>query len=145
MLDAALEALPEAPRETFDEGPGGPRRVALLGKPNVGKSSLLNRLAGENRVVVDSVAGTTVDPVDELIDLGGQTWRFIDTAGIRRRVREASGAEYFASLRTATALDRAEVAVVLIDASEPLAEQDLRILSMVVEAGRALVLAVNKS
>lgn len=144
LLDAVLAALPDAPPETFSEAEGGPRRVALLGKPNVGKSSLLNRLAGEDRVVVDAVAGTTVDPVDELIELGGRPWRFIDTAGIRRRVREASGAEYFASLRTAAALDRAEVAVVLVDASEPLAEQDLRIISMVVEAGRALVLAFNK-
>jgi GTPase len=95
-------------------------------------------------VLVDPVAGTTVDPVDELVSLGGRIWRFIDTAGIRRRVAEASGAEYFASLRTAAALDRCEVAVVLIDASEPLSEQDLRIVSMVVDAGRALVLAFNK-
>ena len=94
--------------------------------------------------VVDSVAGTTRDPVDSLVTLGGVTWRFIDTAGIRRRVREASGAEYYSSLRTATALREAEVAVVLLDASEPLAEQDLRIIEMVVEAGRALVLAFNK-
>jgi GTPase len=144
LLDAVLEALPDAPAETFDAADEGPRRVALLGKPNVGKSSLLNRLAGEERVVVDPVAGTTVDPVDELVVLGGRTWRFVDTAGIRRRVREASGAEYFASLRTAAALDRTEVAVVLIDASEPLSEQDLRIVSMVVDAGRALVLAYNK-
>ncbi|NDL56565.1 ribosome biogenesis GTPase Der [Phytoactinopolyspora sp. XMNu-373] len=143
LLDAVLEALPDAPSETFDEETG-PRRVALLGKPNVGKSSLLNKLAGEDRVVVDSVAGTTVDPVDEIVTLGERDWRFIDTAGIRRRVREASGAEYFASLRTATALERAEVAVVLVDASEPLAEQDLRIISMVEESGRALVLAYNK-
>jgi GTP-binding protein len=118
--------------------------VALLGRPNVGKSSLLNRLAGESRVVVDSVAGTTVDPVDELIELGGEEWRFVDTAGIRRRVHEASGSEYFASLRTKAALAKAEVAVVLIDASEPISEQDTRIISMVVEAGRALVLAYNK-
>ncbi|HEX6338652.1 MAG TPA: ribosome biogenesis GTPase Der [Jiangellaceae bacterium] len=144
LLDAALEALPDAPAETFDTEPGGPRRVALVGKPNVGKSSLLNRLAGAERVVVDAVAGTTVDPVDELVELGGRTWTFIDTAGIRRRVREASGAEYFASLRTAAALDRCEVAVVLVDASEPLAEQDLRIITSVIEAGRALVLAFNK-
>ncbi len=144
MLDAVLDALPSAPAESFEELEGGPRRVALVGKPNVGKSSLLNRLAGEDRAVVDSVAGTTVDPVDELVELGGETWRFIDTAGIRRRVNDASGAEYFASLRTATALERAEVAVVLIDASEPLAEQDLRIISMVEEAGRALVIAYNK-
>ena len=144
LLDAVLEALPDAPAETFDVSEGGPRRVALVGKPNVGKSSLLNRLAGEDRVVVDPVAGTTVDPVDELVVLGGRTWRFVDTAGIRRRVREASGAEYFASLRTAAAMERCEVAVVLIDASEPMSEQDLRIVSTVVDAGRALVLAYNK-
>jgi GTP-binding protein len=144
LLDAVLAALPDAPAEMFGAVEGGPRRVALLGKPNVGKSSLLNRIAGADRVLVDPVAGTTIDPVDELVTLGGRTWRFVDTAGIRRRVGQASGAEYFASLRTAAALDRCEVAVVLIDASEPLSEQDLRIVSMVVDAGRALVLAFNK-
>jgi GTPase len=143
LLDAILAALPEAPREAAAVTEG-PRRVALLGKPNVGKSSLLNALAGEERVVVDSVAGTTRDPVDELVELGGRIWRFVDTAGIRRRAHQASGADYYAGLRTRAALDRAEVAVVLVDASEPLAEQDLRILSMVVEAGRALVIAYNK-
>ncbi|MFZ0324801.1 MAG: ribosome biogenesis GTPase Der [Actinomycetes bacterium] len=142
LLDAILEALPEPPADVeVDEGP---HRIALLGKPNVGKSSLLNKLAGEDRVVVDSVAGTTVDPVDELIELGGEIWRFVDTAGIRKRVKEASGQEYFASLRTQAALEKAEVAVVLLDASEPLTEQDTRIISMVVDAGRALVLAFNK-
>jgi ribosome-associated GTPase EngA len=144
LLDAVLSALPEeAPPEIFGAA-GGPRRVALLGRPNVGKSSLLNKLAGENRVVVDSVAGTTRDPVDELIELGGRTWRFVDTAGIRRRARESQGADFYATLRTQSALDRSEVAVVLVDASEPLAEQDLRIITMVIESGRALVLAFNK-
>jgi GTPase len=143
LLDAVLDALPQAPGEQFDVE-GGPRRVALIGRPNVGKSSLLNKLAGHERVLVDSVAGTTRDPVDELIELGGRTWRFVDTAGIRRRVRDTQGADYFAALRTERALERAEVAVVLIDASEPLAEQDLRIVSMVIEAGRALVIAFNK-
>ena len=142
LLDAVLEALPDQP--PMVPKAGGPHRVALLGKPNVGKSSLLNQLAGEERVVVDSVAGTTVDPVDELVTLGGQVFRFVDTAGIRRRVKEASGSEYFASLRTQSALDKTEVAVVLIDAAEPLAEQDARIISMVLETGRALVLAFNK-
>ena len=142
LLDLVLEALPEAPQERPVEA--GPRRVALIGRPNVGKSSLLNKLAGGQRAVVDSVAGTTRDPVDELIELGGTTWRFVDTAGIRRRFRESQGADYYAALRTAGALDRAEVAVVLVDASEPLTEQDLRIISMVVEAGRALVIAYNK-
>ncbi|MCI0688275.1 MAG: ribosome biogenesis GTPase Der [Sporichthyaceae bacterium] len=143
LLDAVLDALPEAPAEQLMVA-AGPRRVALLGKPNVGKSSLLNRLAGTDRAMVDEKAGTTVDPVDEMVELGGRTWRFVDTAGIRRRVHEASGQEYYASLRTAAALEKAEVAVVLIDASEPLSEQDVRIVSMVVEAGRALVIAWNK-
>jgi GTPase len=143
LLDAVLEALPEAPKEQ-DAVTRGPRRVAIVGKPNVGKSSLLNQLAGEERVVVDAVAGTTVDPVDEMVELGGRPWRFVDTAGIRRRVKEASGHEYYASLRTRTAVERAEVAVVLIDASEALSEQDQRIISAVEEAGRALVVVFNK-
>jgi GTPase len=143
LLDVLLDALPDAPKET-DEAEDGPRRVALLGRPNVGKSSLLNKLAGHQRSLVDPEAGTTRDPVDELIELGGITWRFVDTAGIRRRFRENQGADYYAALRTAGALDRAEVAVVLVDASEPLTEQDLRIVSMVIEAGRALVIAYNK-
>lgn len=143
LLDAVLAALPDAPDEDFDK-PAGPPRVAIIGKPNVGKSSLLNSLAGEQRVVVDDVAGTTVDPVDELIVLGGRQWQFIDTAGIRRKVREASGHEYYASLRTTGAIDRADVAVVMIDASASLSEQDVRIIGSVVEAGRALIVAFNK-
>jgi len=143
LLDAILEALPETPPESF--GPvGGPRRVAIVGKPNVGKSSLLNKLAREDRVVVDAAAGTTVDPVDELVQLGGRTWRFIDTAGIRRRIKEASGHEYYASLRTNTAVERAEVCVMVIDGSQPVSEQDLRIITSVAETGRALVIAFNK-
>ncbi len=143
LLDAVLAALPATPEQSFEEV-GGPRRVAIVGKPNVGKSSLLNRLAGSERVVVDNVAGTTVDPVDELVELGGRTWRFIDTAGIRKRVKEASGHEYYASLRTSTAIDRAEVAVLVLDGSESISEQDVRILQTVRDAGRALVIAFNK-
>jgi len=143
MLDAVLAALPETPPERLDDE-GGPRRVALLGRPNVGKSSLLNKLAGSDRVVVDAVAGTTRDPVDEMVELGGREWRFVDTAGIRRRAHQTSGTDYYATLRTQSALDRAEVAVVLVDASETLSEQDTRIISMVVESGRALVIAYNK-
>ncbi|MDP9822926.1 GTP-binding protein [Nocardioides massiliensis] len=143
LLDAILAALPETPEQGEAEV-GGPRRIAIVGKPNVGKSSLLNKLAGEERVVVDNVAGTTVDPVDELIELGGRTWRFIDTAGIRKRVKEASGHEYYASLRTSSAIDRAEVVVLVIDGGQSISEQDLRIIQAVREAGRALVIAFNK-
>jgi GTP-binding protein len=143
MLDAILAALPEPPPEREAEV-GGPRRVAIVGKPNVGKSSLLNKLAKEDRVVVDDAAGTTVDPVDELVQLGGRTWRFIDTAGIRKRVKEASGHEYYASLRTNGAIERAEVCVMVVDGSQPVSEQDLRIITSVAEAGRALVIAFNK-
>ncbi|MEV0188336.1 ribosome biogenesis GTPase Der [Kitasatospora purpeofusca] len=145
LLDAVMAALPDAPPQTFgDAAPGGPRRVALIGRPNVGKSSLLNRVAGEDRVVVNELAGTTRDPVDEMIELGGKTWKFVDTAGIRRRVHMTAGADFYASLRTSAALEKAEVAVVLIDCSETLAEQDTRIITMAVEAGRAVVIAYNK-
>jgi GTPase len=138
-----LAAFPE-PAPADAPRPAGPRRVALVGRPNVGKSSLLNRLAGEERAVVDPVAGTTVDPVDSLIEIGGEVWRFVDTAGLRRKANQASGTEYYASLRTAAAIDAAEVVVVLLDAGEPIAEQDQRVLRMVAESGRALVLAFNK-
>jgi GTP-binding protein len=143
LLDAVLAAMP-APAPPDAPRPRGPRRVALVGRPNVGKSSLLNRLAREERAVVDAVAGTTVDPVDSLVVIGGETWQLVDTAGLRKRVGQASGTEYYASLRTNAAIEAAEVAIVLLDASEPISEQDQRILSMVTEAGRALVLAFNK-
>ncbi len=142
LLDVVLAALPE--EGSGQARPRGPHRVALLGKPNVGKSSLLNALTGEKRAVVDSVAGTTVDPVDELVEMDNEEWILVDTAGIRRKSKNASGHEYFATLRTKSALDKADVAVVLLDASAPLTEQDLRIISMVVESGRALVIAFNK-
>jgi len=144
LLDAVLEILPESPRDRFGDGTGGPRRVALVGKPNVGKSSLINKVSGEIRSVVHEVAGTTVDPVDSLVELDGEVWRFVDTAGLRKRVRQASGTEYYASLRTRAAIEAAEVAVVLVDASEPMSEQDQRVINMVEESGRALVLAFNK-
>ncbi|MDF0532222.1 ribosome biogenesis GTPase Der [Tsukamurella sp. 8F] len=142
LLDLILEKLPETPRE--GTGGRGPRRVALVGKPNVGKSSLLNKLTGEHRSVVDNVAGTTVDPVDSLVELGGKVWKFVDTAGLRKKVSHASGHEFYASLRTKGAIEAAEVAIVLIDASQPLTEQDLRVLSMVIDSGRAVVIAYNK-
>ncbi|WP_422936254.1 ribosome biogenesis GTPase Der [Sinomonas sp. P47F7] len=144
LLDAVIEVLPEFSAIAGIERSGGPRRVALIGRPNVGKSSLLNKLAGSERVVVNEIAGTTRDPVDEYIELGGRTWRFVDTAGIRRRQHMAKGAEYYASLRTQAALEKAEVAVVLLGADEVLAEQDVRIINLAIESGRALVIAFNK-
>lgn len=143
LLDHVLTVLPEVSAVARDQV-GGPRRVALLGRPNVGKSSLLNRSAGEERVVVNELAGTTRDPVDEQIELGGKVWTFVDTAGIRRRMHLAQGADFYASLRTSAALEKAEVAVVLIDVTEPISEQDVRIIELVLESGRALVLAFNK-
>ena len=144
VLDAVLDVLPAQSSVAAAAGVGGPRRVALVGRPNVGKSSLLNRVLGEERVVVDDVAGTTRDPVDELVELGGKQWRFVDTAGIRRRVHQTRGADFYASLRTQTALEKAEVAVVLVDASEKISEQDVRVIQQVIDAGRALVIAYNK-
>ncbi len=143
-LDALLAVLPQRSAIAGAYSRGGPRRVALVGRPNVGKSSLLNKLAGAERVVVDDVAGTTRDPVDEDVEIGGKTWRFVDTAGIRRRVHQARGADFYASLRTQTALEKAEVAVVLVDAGDSIAEQDVRVVQQVIEAGRALVIAYNK-
>lgn len=143
LLDAVVEALPE---ESAVAQPKmlGPRRVALLGRPNVGKSSLLNKAAGEERAVVSDVAGTTRDPVDEQVEIAGRVWTFVDTAGIRRRVHLQKGADFYASLRTAAALEKAEVAVVLIDVTQEISDQDLRIIDLVLESGRALVLAFNK-
>jgi GTP-binding protein len=143
LLDEVLRVLPEVSAVAKEEV-GGPRRVAILGRPNVGKSSLLNKAVGEERVVVNDLAGTTRDPVDEQVEIAGKVWRFVDTAGIRRRVRQASGAEFYSSLRTSAALEKAEVAVVLIDVTEVISEQDVRIIDLVLESGRALVLAFNK-
>ena len=141
LLDRITNVLPEVGgAQVLD----GYRRVALIGRPNVGKSSLLNILAGQNRSLVDDVPGTTRDPVDELIEIGGSIWRFVDTAGIRRRANQQSGTDYYATLRTQIALERCEVAVVVLDASVPISEQDLRIITMVEDAGKAMVIVMNK-
>jgi GTP-binding protein len=105
---------------------------------------LLNKATGTNRAVVNELAGTTRDPIDEQVEISGKIWRFVDTAGIRRRMHRQQGADFYASLRTAAALERAEVAVVLFDVTEPISEADIRIVQLALDSGRALVLAFNK-
>ena len=141
FLDLLISCLPEVGSQLIADGY---RKVAIVGRPNVGKSSLLNTLFGSIRSLVDDNEGTTRDAVDELIDFGGTTWRFIDTAGIRRRANQSSGTDYYALLRTQIALDRAELVLVVFDASEIITEQDIRIVSMAEEAGKPLVLVMNK-
>ncbi|OZG69152.1 bifunctional cytidylate kinase/GTPase Der [Bifidobacterium eulemuris] len=144
LLDAALDSLAKAEKTSGYLTPTNLRRVALVGRPNVGKSSLLNQLADEERAVVNDLAGTTRDPVDEIVTMDGEDWLFIDTAGIKRRQHKLTGAEYYSSLRTQAAIERAELALVLFDASQPISDQDLKVMSTAVDAGRAIVLVFNK-
>ncbi len=144
LLDAALASLKKANKTSGFLTPDGLRRVALVGRPNVGKSSLLNHLAHEERAVVNDLAGTTRDPVDEVVRVDGEDWLFIDTAGIKRRPHKLTGAEYYSSLRTQAAIERSELALILFDSSQPIAEQDLKVMSQAVDAGRAIVLVFNK-
>jgi GTP-binding protein len=141
LLDAVVASLPEVGSAVVKDNH---RKVALIGRPNVGKSSLLNTIAGAQMSLVDDKAGTTRDPVDSLLEFGGSTWRFVDTAGIKKRANQASGSDYYSILRTQVALERAEVVALVLDASQPMTEQDLKIISMVEEAGKALVLVMNK-
>ncbi|MBW3094036.1 bifunctional cytidylate kinase/GTPase Der [Bifidobacterium sp. 64T4] len=144
LLDAAIESLRKAEKTSGYLTPSHLRRVALVGRPNVGKSSLLNQLAKEERTVVNDLAGTTRDPVDEIVNMDGKDWLFIDTAGIKRRQHKLRGAEYYSSLRTQAAIERCELALVLFDASVPISDQDLKVMSSAVDAGRAIVLVFNK-
>ena len=141
LLDLIVAQLPEVGQSRMDDGY---RRIAIVGRPNVGKSSLLNSFAGTTRALVDDAEGTTRDPIDELIDIGDKTWRFIDTAGIRRRAHQASGSDYYAALRTERAIENAEVVIMILDASVAITEQDLRIISLVEDSGKALVIGMNK-
>ena len=142
LLELVINTMP--PESRITDQLKGPTKVALIGRPNVGKSSLLNKLTKTNRSVVSEIAGTTVDPVDEIVMIDDEAWNFIDTAGIRRRVRESSGYEYYASLRTQAALERAEIALLILESSETITDQDRKLINLVTEAGRALVLVFNK-
>jgi GTP-binding protein len=141
LLDRILDLLP-TPDEDEGEVEGEPR-LALVGRPNVGKSSLFNRLVGEQRSVVYEEAGTTRDAVDALIDHEGQPVRFVDTAGLRRAAR-MHGLDYYGLVRSSRAIDRAHVCLLLIDASEGFTADDKHIAARVVEAGRGLVVSANK-
>ena len=141
LLDLLTELLPhdEPQEEDADEV-----RLAIVGKPNVGKSSMLNGLAGAERSLVSPVAGTTRDPVDTAVTLEGQRFRIVDTAGLRRRGRVDSALEYYSFVRTLAAVDRCDVALLLMDAQDPCTDQDKKIAAHVVEKGKGLVLILNK-
>ncbi len=141
LLDLIVTNLPEIGHAAVSDQN---RKIAIVGRPNVGKSSLLNSFAGEMRSLVDDAEGTTRDPIDELITIDGRSWRFIDTAGIRKRANQAEGVDYYAAIRTERAIDNTEVAIVVLDASKSITEQDLRIISLVEDAGKALVIGMNK-
>lgn len=142
LLDALVDALPE---ETV-EAPPDPEEITItvIGKPNVGKSSILNRLLGEERFIVSPVAGTTRDAIDTTFTYGERRYRLVDTAGIRRHAALEEGLEYYTYLRAVRSLDRAQVAIVVLDASERLSRQDLRILNLAEERRRGIVVVVNK-
>jgi GTPase len=139
MLDAMAALLPEGELEE-DES----IRVAVVGRPNVGKSSIINRLLGEQRLVVTEIAGTTRDAIDTPFKYHGRDFIFVDTAGLRRQARIDDGIEFYSSLRTRRAIERADVCILVIDAVEGLHNQDLKIATMAWESGRALIVVVNK-
>ena len=141
MLDAVLEALPES--DDAEEEESG-IKVAVIGKPNAGKSSLINRIVGEKRLIVSNIPGTTRDAVDTVVTNQFGTYTFIDTAGIRRQAKIKDSVEHYSVLRSHTAVDRADVCLIMIDAAEGITEQDEKIAGIAHEAGRASIIVVNK-
>ncbi|MGN0577169.1 MAG: ribosome biogenesis GTPase Der [Ruminiclostridium sp.] len=141
LLDAVFENMPEEEEEEYDDTL---IKVAVIGRPNAGKSSLINRIAGERRVIVSDVAGTTRDAIDTVIEKNGQKYVFIDTAGIRRKSKITENVERYSILRAYMAVDRSDVCVIMIDANEGFAEQDSKVAGYAHEKGKACVIAVNK-
>ena len=141
LMEAVSAHLPE---NDIDEDSEGEIRVALVGRPNVGKSSLFNRFAGEERSMVSDIAGTTRDVVDSVVDYSGVKLRFLDTAGLRRKSKVDTNIEYYSNVRTYQAIDRCHVALVLLDAQDPATEQDKRLVGQVLERGKGIILVVNK-
>ncbi len=141
LLDEVLKHFPEqSDAESEDERP----RIAVVGKPNVGKSSLINKLLGENRLIVSDIAGTTRDAVDTAVTWNKQEYVFIDTAGLRRKNKIKQDLERYSIIRTVTAVERADVVVVMIDATEGITEQDAKITGIAHERGKGIIIAVNK-
>jgi GTP-binding protein len=144
LLDAIVAALPQAPAEDYDADDDDTIKIAIVGRPNVGKSSLLNKLIGQDRAIVSPVAGTTRDAIDTLVTWNGIPIALIDTAGIRRRGRIDPGIEKYSVLRAHKAIDRADVVLLLIDATEGVAQQDMHIAGMVRDSLKSTVVIVNK-
>ncbi len=141
MLDAVVAHFnPEEVEDYEDDRP----RIAIVGKPNVGKSSLINKLIGENRLIVSDIAGTTRDAVDTAVKWNGQEYVFIDTAGLRRKSKIKEELERYSIIRTVTAVERADVVVIMIDAVEGVTEQDAKIAGIAHDRGKGIVIAVNK-
>lgn len=141
LLDKVITFLPSTPEQ---EGLEEPIQMAIIGRPNVGKSSILNSICGENRAIVSPIRGTTRDTIDTTIEREGKTWKLLDTAGIRRRRSVTYGPEFFGINRSFKAIDRSDVCVLVIDAEEGVTEQDQRLAGRIEEDGRACVVAVNK-
>ena len=141
LLDWCVDHFPEAAPQEEDETL---TRVAIVGRPNVGKSSLLNRILGEERVIVSDVAGTTRDAIDSYFENDFGKYCFIDTAGMRRKSRVDDAIERYSNLRSVSAIERADVCIVMIDATQGVTEQDTKIAGLVHEAGKAVLIAVNK-
>ena len=139
LLDVIAAAIPESPAEEEDA-----LRVAVIGRPNVGKSSLVNRILGEERLVVSETAGTTRDAIDTPLNYHGRKMIFVDTAGLRRQSRVNDGIEFYSSLRSRRAIDRADICLLLVDATQGLHNQDLKIAALAWETGKALIIVVNK-
>ncbi len=141
LMDAVAEALPNGEPSDYDEDT---IKVALIGKPNVGKSSLINYITGEERSIVSDIAGTTRDAIDSKVERGGQKYLFIDTAGMRRKAKVKENIEHFSVLRAHMAVERADVCVIIIDAAEGVTEQDSKVAGIAHDNGKACVIAVNK-
>lgn len=143
LLDAVVDALPATTGAGTPDESGIPR-VAIVGRPNVGKSSLFNRLVGEERSIVDPVPHTTRDAIETVVEFDDEPWIFVDTAGLRRRYRHGEDIELYSVDRTRRAVEGADLVVFVVDASEPLGEQDQRLGALVRDAGRGIVLVLNK-